>query len=302
MLRALALLAVFAATAHADPLDEAHALESSLQYDKALAVVDAAIASGHAIDLAKLHFEAGKLAAGLDRAVDAEQHFAIALELEPSLALPEGSSPKLTAPYYAARARTVQLVVAHTRTGSVFTVKVADSGRLVHAVRIRYVGSRGPIEFVADQAPYDFDVPSDAGDIELTLLDEHGNTLYDGVDSRPKLARREPPPATKSDDGPSGKPWLVAAGIAAASGVFCFWRFQVAQDEWNTLNDDTTPHDYSQLRAIESRGRDWALAANASFIAGGALALVGGFFTYTAHANALVVAATPRSLGVAGRF
>jgi len=302
---AIAILLALAATAHADPLDDAHALESSLQYDKALALVDAAIASGHALDLAKLHFEAGKLAAGLERAVDAEQHFAIALELEPALALPEGSSPKLTAPYYAARARTKPFAVAHARVGSVLTVKVTDSAQLARAVRIHYVGSRGPVYYAFDHAPYDFEVPADAPDIELVIVDEHGNLVYKAVDPQPRPkpeAGPEAPPPVTGGGWPRGTPWLVAGGMAAVSGALCFWRFQVAQDEWNTLNDDTTPHDYSQLRAIENRGRDWAWAANASFIAAGALALVGGFFTYTAHANGMVVAATPTSLGVAGRF
>jgi len=292
VIRALAILLALAATAHADVLEDARQLESSLQYDKALALVEAAIASGHAIDLAKLHFEAGKLAAGLDRAVDAEQHFAVALELEPTLALPEGSSPKLTAPYYAARSRVVPLHISHVTTGLDVAVAIdADPLHLVSAVRVDTAIERA--------APFHFTLPR-AGDFELTALDDHDNTLFT---DRVSVQIATAPPVQLAPSTPwyaSWKTWAAVGVFAAGTGALCAWREQTAQDDWNTLNASASPHDYSQLRAIEDRGRDWALATNIGFGVAAA-AVIAGSISFV-HERRLTIAATPTSLAVAGRF
>src|SRR4051812_15792387 len=89
-------------------------LEANLEYDKALPIVEHVIAEGRADRdrLIGLHMMAGRLAAGLDRADVAEDHFARALALDPARTLPEGTSPKLTAPLEAARAHTKPLRVS----------------------------------------------------------------------------------------------------------------------------------------------------------------------------------------------
>src|SRR4051812_12229978 len=97
------LLGLTAGTARAgDDLAEAIRLEAALEYDQALAIVDRMIAAGTVTEparLAELHLSAGRLAAGLDHADIARDHFARALALRPELALPAGTSPKLTAPF-----------------------------------------------------------------------------------------------------------------------------------------------------------------------------------------------------------
>src|SRR5262245_5385207 len=98
--------------AHAeDELARARQLEGQLEYEQALAIVEAALARGGAEPArwVELHLLAGRLAAGLDRARVAEDHFARVLALRPETTLPEGTSPKLTAPLAAARARPTAL-------------------------------------------------------------------------------------------------------------------------------------------------------------------------------------------------
>ena len=286
-MRALAILLVLAtaARARADDLDDARKLEASLEYERALALVEGAIARGDAHDVAVLHFEAGKIAAGLDRALEAEDHFARALELDPSLALPEDTSPKLTAPFYAARSHVEPLRVAHASDGLHLSVTIeADAMHLVASARVETHQE----ELVARAAPFEFTLPA-PGDATLVLLDEHGNRLHE---ERLQIAAPRPLIAQPRWYA-RWQTWAIASASIAAAGAVCAWRENVAQDDWNALRADTMPHDYSQLRAIEDRGRAWALAANLSF----GLAAAAGIASTT-----LAITATPSGIGVAGRF
>src|SRR2546425_650999 len=80
--------------------------------------------------------------------------------------------------------------------------------------------------------------------------------------------------------------------LAATTVALCAWRENAAQNDWNLLHDDPMPHDFSQLRAIEDRGRAWALAANLGLGLTGVGAIAAG----------ITFAITPDSIGVAGRF
>lgn len=229
-MRALAIVLVLAATAHADELDDARALEANLAYEKALALIEAAIAHGNADShrLAEMYLEAGKLAAGLDRALEAEDFFAHALAIDPTLALPEGTSPKITAPFYAARSR------------------------------------------LPEPKP-------------------------------PPIENPIPPPPPKPNVEPVtpsrawyARPalWGTVTALGATATALAAWRENVAQNDWNLLRNDPMPHDYSQLRTLEDRGRTWALAANIGL----------GLTGVAAIATGVTLLVTPDSVGVAGRF
>ena len=224
-MRALAIVLALAATAHADELDDARALEANLAYEKALALIEAAIAHGNADShrLAEMYLEAGKLSAGLDRAIEAEDFFAHALAIDPTLALPEGTSPKITAPFYAARSR--------------------------------------------------LPPPPEPKPIE-----------------KPKP---KPEPVTTSRSWYAHPAlWGTVTAVAATATALAAWRENVAQNDWNLLRNDQMPHDYSQLRTLEDRGRAWALAANIGLVITGAAAIATG----------VTLLVTPDSVGVAGRF
>ena len=224
---------------HIDDAEHARAkeLEAKLEYEQALTLVEKIIVEGNAdrAKLVELHFLAGKLAAGLDRVEVAQEHFARVLSLEPGTTLPEGTSPKITMPFDAARGQTAPLRV--TLHGHEIAVE-ADPLQLVSRTEIR-------------------------GD-DAVALDTYGNIVWT-EHIAPNIEHPPPPPPP-----PHARPlWKrpafwggIALGTAAVAG-FGAWRFDVAQTQWNDLKAEGG-HDYTELTAVEDRGRRWGLVANIS--------------------------------------
>lgn len=245
----LALVTAFslAGTARADDdLAEAKRFESQLEYDKALVIVEKLIAQG-GLDrehLVQLHLFAGKLAAGLDRTDVAEEHFARVLTLAPALTLPEGTSPKITTPFDAARGRTTPLRISTRRAGD----------------HMEAVIEADPLQIVAKQER----VPISDGGFDLRALDIYGNVLWTEHEHGEQTAL--PPVHITPPHRPFYKRSLfwggILVGTATLAGVGA-WRFEVAQNDWNQLKADGT-HDYSDLVAVEDRGRRWGMLTDVS--------------------------------------
>lgn len=249
-----------------DDLAEAIRLEAALEYDQALAIVDRVIAAGTTTEparLAELHLYAGRLAAGLDRRDAARAHFAIALALSPALALPAGTSPKITAPFEAARAASSPLRVHATPAGAVID---ADPLGLV----------RRTDGFVA--------------------YDEHGNVVWRGA-----APATPPPPLRDEEPGFAGRwtTWVGVAGAALVVGGLSAWRFQTAQDDWDRSSQDGM-HDLAQLHAIEDRGNRWGVATEVGFGVAAAASVTAAIL-YVVHRPVPVVVGD-RAVGLAGRF
>lgn len=295
--------------ARADRLDEVRRLEAALEFEQALAAVERIIASGTATppgnpgssdDLAALHFWAGRLAAGLDRPAVAQDHFARALALESVFAvgLDPGTSPKVTAPFEAARASARLLHVTSERHGAIVTISTdGDPLHLVAAGKARFVDGSGHHQERTASAgpPFTIALPADAHSIEIVATDEYGNVVY---------VAAEPATTPRVEHAPWYGNWKLWAGATAfAGGVagLCAWRESVAQDDWNQLR--ATPHDYSALRAVEDRGRAWALAANITVGVAGAAAIAStvAFFTHR-ESPPVTITAGPGTVGIAGRF
>lgn len=270
---AIALVLCVAAPARADDdLAEAIRLEASLEYDQALAVVTRILDRGTATDpaqVAELQFYAGRLAAGLDFADAARDHFARALALKPDLALPPGTSPKLTAPFDAARAHTQPL--------------------RVHATAQQVIVEADPLGLVAR---------TEIVGRDARAFDAHGNVVWRGEVPAPPPPP-PPPPASSPSIAARWSTWAAVSGTALVIGGLCAWRFQVAQDDWSTFSQDGM-HDYTQLRAIETRGEHWGLAADVG-LGVAAAAGVTAAILYVTHRPAPVVVGD-RFVGVAGRF
>lgn len=268
------MLALVASSARADDgsaaparvdLAEAIRLEAALEYDQALAIVERVIAAGTTAEparLAELHLYAGRLAAGLDRGDAARAHFAIALALNPAASLPAGTSPKITAPFEAARAASSPLRVHATPAGAVID---ADALGLV----------RRTDGFVA--------------------YDEHGNVVWRGAAPPPAPA---PPP---EEPGFAGRwaTWVGVAGGALVVSGLSAWRFQTAQDDWDRFSVDGM-HDYAQLRAIEDRGNRWGLATEVGFGVAAAASVTAAIL-YVVHRPVPVIVGD-KTVGVAARF
>ena len=295
---AIALLVATAAIARADAqvdLAEAKRLEAALEYDKALVIVDRVIASGGATreKLVELHVLAGRLAAGLDREQVAEDHFARALALAPATKLAEGTSPKITRPFESARTRTVPLRVSGAVDRGVATITVeGDPLGLVVGIAVKLSGA-GELREPQGRR---IELPDHARATDIIALDAYGNQL----EIQSVGAMTEPPIATPAR--PFYKsPWLWGSLFVVSTGVGIVGAVQLtsAQNDWNALNDGT--HDYSELHAIEMRGRSWGVAANLGF----GLAVVSGIMTTwlivtgRSSSNAIAVLATGDAAGLA---
>jgi len=308
---AIALILAFATAtttnAYADDreqeLAEAKRLESALEYDKALVIVERVIASGGATreQLVELHVLAGKLAAGLDREQIAEDHFARALALAPATTLPDGTSPKITRPFDSARAHTVPLRVSAGVERGIAMINVeGDALKLVAGLVVKIAGAAE----LREPQGRRIELPDRARATEVIAIDAYGNQVW----SQRVVESTAPPPPPPPPGRPIYKsPWLwgslfvVTAGVGAVGA----WQLTKAQNEWNDLNDGT--HDYSELLAIEQRGKRWGVAANIGFGLAAATGLVTAWFIVTGRSSSsttAAVVATGDGLGVAinGRF
>ena len=299
-------LAATVTAAHADDeLAEARRLQAALDYDRALALVEATLARGGAdpTRLAELHLLAGELTAGLERQAAAEDHFARALALRPDVALAAGTSPKLTTPLEAARARTTPLRVHATASAGVIAV-IADDDRLglVVGVSARIVDARGVHGEVVARAATRVALPAGAVAIEIAALDASGNRAWIGAPPADVVA---PPPPPPSRESPSllarPLPWAIATVALAAAGGALAWKTSSLQADWNALRRDDGAHDYSQLTALEHRGKDYAIAADVAFGVA-AIAAVATTVLYLRAPTYATIVATPTSAALTARF
>jgi hypothetical protein len=294
----IAAIVAIAAPARADDsLEEARQLEASLEYEQGLAMVERVIARGGASpeELAELHLLAGRLAAGLDRAPSAEDHFARLLALRPDAALPEGTSPKLTAPFDAARAHASPLRVSASFAGDAVALVTSDPLGMVVGIAVTLSGGT----VVTEPRALRVVLPRGATPREVHALDADGNRVW--IESVGVVVMPPPPVRTIHVATPSyarWQTWAIAGGVALVAGGISAWRFTVDQNQWNTLRAEDGQHDFSQLQALESRGRQWGLAADIGFGIAGAAAITAAI-AYLTHRTVIVSGA---AVSVAGRF
>ncbi len=291
----------------AHDLAKARELEAALDYTGALRVVDQALARGGSdtFQYIELHLLGGKLAAGLDRAAEAEAHFARVLALRPDAALPDGTSPKITAPFAAAKAKSVPLVIRVTSVkGLVTLVPSADPLGLVSGIAVAVVDRAGAHRDVIDRRSPRIALPVGTTAIEVSALDADGHRIWSG-----------PPPAEVSVDSPRPvtvderswiarwPAWAIATGAFVAAGGASAWRVKVAQDEFDRSRGDPD-RDFDELAAIEARGDRWALATNIAFGAAIVTGVVTTILVVRGSESAVGVSATgsSASIGIGGRF
>ena len=267
-MRIALLLVVLCSVAHADvprdAIERARELEGRLAYDEALAIIESAIQSGQSDRdrLVELHLIAGRLSAGLDRAKVAEDHFAIVLALDPARTLPDDTSPKITVPFTVARTKATPLEVRLTVTSSY----AVDGPPLVAGIGVRY--RDGSTASKRDGRSIQ---PKPGGVVvEVRALDAYGNTLWTGTPPPIHEDRRE----VHDDRGIFQRwtTWAALTGVALAAGGVAAWRFNAAQHDFDDKRRDGMT-DFTDLKAIEDRGKRWALAANISFGVAAALGI-----------------------------
>lgn len=289
---ALVLLASLAyGDATRDAIERAHELEAKLAYDEALVIVESAIQSGQSdrARLVELHLIAGRLSAGLDRAKAAEDHFAVVLALDPARTLSDDTSPKISVPFTVARTKTQPLDVKLDATKTSVRVQAAP---LVAGIAVRYKDGRTQTNRAGTSLPAAGEV------VEVQALDSYGNVLWTGA---PPVEHVEKPIIVTPHEEPGlfGRwtTWAAITGIALAAGGVAAWRFDVAQDEFD-YRQKAGMTSFTDLQAIEDRGRRWGLTANISFGVAAATAIT----SIVLFVRRPTLIATPNTVGVAGTF
>jgi hypothetical protein len=307
----VASIVAFAAPARADDaahdLAQAHELEAALDYAGALRIVDQALARGGSdtFQYVELHLLGGKLAAGLDRGAEAEAHFARVLALRPDTVLPAGTSPKMTAPFDAAKAKSVPLAIRVTSVrGLVTLVPSADPLGLVAGITVAVVDGAGAHRDVVDRRSTRIALPAGTTAIEVTALDADGHRIWSGPPPVAEIVVERPAPIATRSWIAKWPTWAIVTGVAVGVGGFGAWRVSVAQDEFDRFRAEPDEHDFSELQTIEDRGNRWALATNIAFGA----ALVSGVVTTVliVRGNEPAVVVSPSgsgaAIGISGRF
>ncbi len=300
-----AAITIAARRAGADDLDDARKLAAELDYDRALVLVEHVLARGgnDPARVVELHVLAGELAAGLDRADAAEQQFAIALALRPELELPRDLSPKLTAPFAAARARQLRPLRVHADVVPGLARVAIDDDALgvVSGIAVDVVDAAGVHAELGARDATRVAIPPGAIVVELSALDATGNRVWIGP------VERVAQPVAIADHPAwwsSWPTWAIVGGAAAAGAAAFAWREQVAQSEWNQLRADGT-HDYSQLAAVQSRGTSYAIAADIGFgvaLGAGVAAVALAVHRHRDRPSLVVTLRGGIGLGVAGAF
>lgn len=304
-MRAVAIALVLAASAQAaraedDPLAEAMRLEAALDYDAALVIVEREIARGAADRdrLVTLHMFAGKLAAGLDRPAIATDHFARVLALAPTTTFADGTSPKITGPFDAARGRTAPLRVSATVTGNAVTLATGtDPNHLVAGIAVQLdTGAE-----LRERGRLRVELPAGTRATKVSALDAFGNRVW---------TETAPAQAITDDRTTMLRPlyarwpfWATGTAAALAAGGVCAWRFDKAQTEWNQ-EKAMGRVELARLEELEARGKRWALAANISFGVAATTTLIAIITAARGSHTTTIVTARPDSVGfaIAGDF
>jgi hypothetical protein len=236
----------------------------------------------------------GELAAGLGDAGQTATFFERLLALEPAATWPPGTSPKILGPVALARQRLAgRRLRVHVERGEPFGARLIvdeDPLGMVAGGRARCVASGSISEARRGSEPaLELVLAGPCARIEVSALDDHGNALsrFEVTSTAVNLAVRpggaiatrpsSPPPRVLPAWYGRWQPWAVASAVCAAAGLTFGILSSQAQADLDTLNRRSPGHEFTEARAIESRGRWTALAANVSFAAAGGSGLLASF-------------------------
>ena len=288
-------------------VERAGAAVARLDYEAALALYQQAEEAGQSSreQLVQIYRAMAESHAALGRADAAETSFRRLLALEPGTQLPEGSSPKLTVPFAAARdflsGRHLEIECRRDGdSGGATLVVSSDPVDLVAGARLLGPGGeRVPgADDAAGRGRIALPVPPRApGSLSCAALDRHGNQLASAALTAAPAAGDTAAAATGagdtaraalvSTDAPErpGRPlyarwWLWGAAAGVTAGVAIYYGIQVgkSEDELAELNEMTREEGhsiyYEDALAIEERGKRHARNANIFLGVTGALAAV----------------------------
>lgn len=336
---------VDAAPVRAEPplLTRAQGALDDLRYEEAAELADRAWRAGgnKREDLVAIFRLAGQVAVTLGNGDQAEGYFIRLLTLEPEAQLPDGISPKIAARFAAAKTKTPGRLraVLHADGTRVWAEVTSDPAKMVSSLRARF--GKDNVEEAIAPDPLSIDLALDRPtEVELALLDEHGNLLVeDRVLAAPARVATTAPTRTQAQVGqslaernagaaavaatsrpevieeedeaprPPGPPiytrwqvWAGAAGALGAVGIVFGLKARSSQSELDDLNGQSGGHDFRDAQAVEDQLRRDSLVANVSFVlaAGAGTASLLLWLRERRSQSAPVV--TPTGNGAAVRF
>ena len=334
---ALVLLSAFARPVMADDntsLAQARRDVDSSDYFAARTALVAAINAGTASpqDLADIYRLSGIVEAALGETGSAQASFAKWLALDPKASLPPGTSPKMTRPFDAAKAKKLAPLKIKTESRAepprITIVVASDALGLVARGRAIVRVDGGPEKTVeaAGKTKIAIDLPRGKRlDLRVQALDAHGNALIElgstdvpivitSEPGKPDVASepvepREPPPE------PPARPlylmwyaWAGAAAVCVGFSAYSGFAARSAKNELDQLNATSSMHDFSDAQAVESRARRDTVMFDIGISATFAFAIGAGVTYYMAsHGTAETrISAVPLAGGGAivlgGRF
>jgi hypothetical protein len=286
-----------AARADADLTAITTALENS-DYPAAQDLLGKALAAGGnspetTVELYRLQ---GVVEGSLGNTQPATDAFLKALALNPKLALPVGTSPKIQKPFEAAqrfyKSSAPLKVKVETRPGSatappaVTIVVQSDPLKMVSRARVAVVVDGKPEQMVDGTGT----IVLPAGnrlDLRVTVLDTSGNRLVEigSTDvpivivsaNAPRVVDGKPvvkvPPKKRADEGPSHERplylrwWLWGGAAVAFAGVGSGFGIGalMAKSDLEELNATSTAHSFDDARAVEDTIRTRLLVTNISY-------------------------------------
>lgn len=297
--RALAIVVALAGSAAADgsKLAAARAEVDAVHYPDAQRLLGEALAGGgnSPADVREIYRLAAKVEAALGHADVAEQFYRRWLVLDPHASLAAGDSPKLQAPFAAARAFVQAnggLLVHVDHTTDVDVSIVADP--LAMAVAVAR-GAEPAVPFAADRHAHLVDGPG-----PIAVLDERGNHLTEiDVPPAPVVTppRLYPPPLPAPQPG-GWKIWAVGAGAFTAVAIGFGIAAIALDNDASSSAANSGDHFLSDVETSRDRARLFA------YMSAGAMAVGIGLAIPAIHyyPNSLRAFVTGNGVAIAGGF
>ena len=296
--RCLVIAMAIAGTAAADnpKLDAARAALDAVHFPEAQRLLGEALAHGgnSPSDVREIYRLAAKAEAALGHPDVAEQFYRRWLVLDPHASLGAGDSPKLQAPFAAARAYVQAnggLLVRVEHTTDVEVSIVSDPLAMAAAVAR---DAEPAVPFAADRHAHLADGPG-----AIAVLDDRGNHLTEVVPAPAAVAppREYPPPI--EPPRPSGwKVWAVGAGAFTAVAIGFGAAALAFNNEASSGASNSGAHFLSDVETDRDRARLFAYMSGGAFAIGIGLAIPAVHY----YPSRLRMVVTGHGVAVAGGF
>jgi len=323
------------------PLEQARAAVDASDYMTARTALQKALNAGGAQpdELAEIYKLSGIVEAALGNTKDATAAFGKWLSLDPKGALPQGTSPKITRPFDAARKKAPKLELKTESNGDPPWVSLVITNDPIGVSRVRVIVTADgkPQKDIVREGNGSQKIPVDLPhghrlDVQVEALDVHGNRIaVFGTKEVPIVVlttEKAPPdhvvdnnhddkhePVKKHPVVVHGEPaswysnwhvWGIATGVAVlATGALAYETYSNVSD-LNNFNANSLDHRWSDGQSAETNARRFLLATDIGAGVTGALALGTLFFYWTRPHDEVQLVASPLRGGgafaIGGRF